>query len=54
MERENMSKTNESRSIEVKCLSCSRTDKEIALLPIRFKGEDQWVCAKCLPKLIHG
>jgi len=37
-----------------KCFICSNTDKEAALFPIRFRGEDKWVCAKCLPRLIHG
>jgi hypothetical protein len=37
-----------------KCFSCDSGEDQIALFPCRLKGESLWVCAKCLPKLIHG
>lgn len=49
-----MRESSGSNSEEIRCFSCNRTDREVALLSIRFKGEDKWVCAKCLPRLIHG
>ena len=49
-----MGKTSESGSREARCFSCNKTDRETALFPVRFKGEDKWVCAKCIPRLIHG
>ena len=36
------------------CFLCGRTDEEVALIPVRVKGEDRWVCVRCIPKLIHG
>jgi hypothetical protein len=39
---------------ENKCISCGRTDKEVALIPIKYQGQDKWICVKCLPTLIHG
>jgi len=49
-----MSKANTGESTEPKCSSCGRSDREVALMPMRLKGKDKWICAKCLPKLIHG
>ena len=49
-----MNKASKSESTEAGCSSCGRTDRETTLIPIRLKGEDKWICAKCLPKLIHG
>ena len=37
-----------------RCFSCNSGEGEIALFPCRLKGKSLWVCAKCLPKLIHG
>lgn len=42
------------QEIEINCYSCGRNDQEAPLFPVRFKGESQWACAKCLPRLIHG
>jgi MinD superfamily P-loop ATPase len=36
------------------CFTCGKTEKDIVLLPVRSKGKSEWVCAKCLPSLIHG
>ncbi len=37
-----------------KCFSCGAGEDRGAIFPCRLKGESLWVCAKCLPKLIHG
>ncbi len=36
------------------CSLCQRGDSVVPLLPIRYEGRDQWVCVRCLPRLIHG
>ncbi|RJQ53019.1 MAG: ferredoxin [Actinobacteria bacterium] len=36
------------------CLSCGSTDDTAVLFPCRSQGENAWVCARCLPQLIHG
>lgn len=38
---------------EKACLNCGRTDEQIPLLPIAFKGEEKFICPQCLPTLIH-
>lgn len=45
---------NEKQTIELNCDTCGRSENVVALFPIRTKGESEWVCAKCLPSLIHG
>ena len=40
--------------IVAKCFKCSRTEKGIVLFPVRFEGRSEWVCARCIPSLIHG
>jgi len=42
------------RNMEARCYLCGKTDEEMALLHVKLKGEGKWVCAKCLPRLIHG
>jgi hypothetical protein len=37
-----------------KCFLCGKTDQQIALFHVLFKGEKQWACAQCVPVLIHG
>ncbi len=36
------------------CSECGISEMERALLPVKFKGESEWICVRCLPKLIHG
>lgn len=38
---------------EKACLNCGRTDAQIPLLPLVFKGEENFICPQCLPTLIH-
>ena len=35
------------------CLNCKRTDEQVPLMNMTFKGETKHVCAQCLPILIH-
>ena len=36
------------------CFNCGRSEMDAVLFPARSKGESTWVCARCLPQLIHG
>ena len=36
------------------CKECGTTSEERALLHCEIKGEEEWVCVGCLPRLIHG
>ena len=38
---------------EKTCLNCERTEQETPLLMLSFKGEAKFICAQCLPTLIH-
>jgi hypothetical protein len=38
---------------EKTCLNCNRTDGQIPLLNVAFKGEEKFICPQCLPTLIH-
>ncbi len=44
-------KANETTSV---CKFCNSTENERPIFKTRFKGEKLYVCAKCLPGLIHG
>jgi hypothetical protein len=35
------------------CINCGRTDEKAPLLNLTFKGEEKFICAQCLPILIH-
>lgn len=36
-----------------RCLACERTADEVALLPVRYRDADYFICASHLPILIH-
>lgn len=36
------------------CFSCGRTSEQAALFRTLIRNVEQWVCARCLPHLIHG
>jgi len=49
------SKKDESyQEITIKCSNCGRTEYDSALFAVRLNGSSTWVCARCLPGLIHG
>jgi hypothetical protein len=39
---------------EPACVGCGRSEAEVVLLPIRFRGEAGWICSRCFPMLIHN
>ncbi len=39
--------------IELVCLNCSRSESEIPLVGLSYKGKRNWICSQCLPILIH-
>jgi len=36
------------------CLNCGRSEDEIPLLKIRYRGEERHICSGCFPLLIHS
>lgn len=36
------------------CSFCQKTEDDAYLLAVKKKGKALWVCARCLPGLIHG
>jgi hypothetical protein len=38
---------------EKTCLNCGRTEMQIPLVTLTFKGEAKYICAQCFPILIH-
>ena len=35
------------------CLNCSRSENEMPLVALSFRGDSNWICSQCLPILIH-
>lgn len=40
--------------VVMKCFLCGATEYDRHLLPVKSKGESEWVCVRCIPQLIHG
>ena len=40
--------------IAQRCFRCDTGEDRVPLLPTRHQGQSLWVCAHCLPVLIHG
>jgi hypothetical protein len=38
---------------EKTCLNCNRTDVQVPLIALTFKGGTKYICPQCLPVLIH-
>ncbi len=36
------------------CMNCGNTSDKAALFRVLLKNVEHWVCARCLPFLIHG
>jgi hypothetical protein len=36
------------------CFNCGNTSDKAALFRVLIQHVEQWVCARCLPFLIHG
>ncbi|MEK6528216.1 MAG: hypothetical protein AABZ36_04960 [Nitrospirota bacterium] len=37
-----------------KCLNCGASSNDRILFSCEYKGEELYVCVKCLPAIIHG
>lgn len=35
------------------CLNCGQPETAVALIAVRHDGRQHWICAGCLPVLIH-
>ncbi len=35
------------------CLNCGRSEREAPLIAILYAEDQSWICAQCLPILIH-
>ena len=42
------------RMLEETCFRCGASETDAVLFPCRHEGLSRWVCAHCLPPLIHG
>jgi len=40
--------------MEIKCFVCNNDNKEQVYLKCIHEGTEKFVCARCLPVLIHG
>ncbi len=38
---------------EAKCIYCNRSDNEVPLIQMKYRGEVLWICPQHLPILIH-
>lgn len=38
---------------EIRCLNCGRSEEQVPLLGLAFKGGTVHICPQCLPVLIH-
>jgi len=37
-----------------KCMRCTKSEEEAYLFHVKHQGKALWICARCLPGLIHG
>jgi len=37
----------------ITCLNCGSTEQERPLITVKFQGAEFYICAQCLPILIH-
>jgi len=35
------------------CVNCEKTEAEVPILRLRFRGQDVLLCSSCLPILLH-
>jgi hypothetical protein len=40
-------------SPSARCLNCSSSENERPLVSVRYAGRPIWICATCMPVLIH-
>ncbi len=39
--------------VEGQCLNCGRSEEQVPLVALRFRGKPLSICPQCLPILIH-
>lgn len=44
----------EDSKAKVQCVQCQRSEYEVPLIVLHFRGRQMWICAQCLPILIHN
>lgn len=37
-----------------KCLNCDRSDQDIPLVSLQYRGEAKFICSQCFPNFIHA
>jgi hypothetical protein len=42
-----------SRTDAAVCLNCNRTETDVVLVALRYRGQGAWICHQCFPTLIH-
>ena len=42
-----------SETTEYTCLNCGESEQNAPLVAARYSGETIWICANCMPVLIH-
>ena len=42
------------KTTELHCLNCEKSESETPLLHLHYSGEELWICSHCLPTLIHA
>ncbi|MEZ4396190.1 MAG: hypothetical protein R3C71_04740 [Candidatus Krumholzibacteriia bacterium] len=38
---------------DLHCLNCGKSEAQAPLVALRYAGAPRWVCAQCMPVLIH-
>ena len=51
---ETAAKAHSTPKIIARCYRCGSLEEDRILFPVRVHGRSDWVCARCLPPLIHG
>ena len=41
------------KNLMIHCLNCGKTEEEVPLIVLRWRGYPQHICPQCLPVLIH-
>lgn len=36
------------------CLNCDRTENDVPLVTLQYKGEQVFLCSQCFPTLLHA
>ena len=40
-------------SLSQQCLVCDRTEQQVPLIQLQYRGQPYWICPEHLPILIH-